>query len=37
MVETGRAWNETTLAEMDQFWNEAKEIEKAGEKGGTDE
>lgn len=37
MVETGRAWNETTLAEMDQFWNEAKEIEKAGEKGGADE
>ena len=37
MVETGRAWNETTLAEMDQFWNEAKVIEKAGEKGGTNE
>ena len=28
MVETGRAWNETSLAEMDQFWNEAKGIEK---------
>lgn len=33
MAETGRAWNETTLAEMDGFWNEAKAIEKesAGE------
>ena len=37
MAATGRAWNETTLAEMDKFWNEAKVIEKGGEKGGLDE
>jgi len=30
MAATGRAWNEATLAEMDQFWNEAKVIEKGG-------
>lgn len=28
MAETGRAWNETTLAEMDGFWNEAKAAER---------
>ena len=30
MAETGRVWKETTLAEMDQFWNEAKAIERGG-------
>ncbi len=30
MVETGRVWKETSLAEMDQFWDEAKMIEKGG-------
>jgi len=27
--EQGKAWNDTTLAEMDSFWDEAKQIERA--------
>lgn len=27
--EQGKAWNDTTLAEMDSFWDEAKQMERA--------
>ena len=26
--EQGKAWNDTSLAEMDSFWDEAKQIER---------
>ncbi len=30
VAETGKPWRETTLAEMDAFWDEAKRMEAAG-------
>lgn len=30
VLESGKKWGDFSLAELDQFWNEAKELEKAG-------
>ena len=30
VLESGKAWQDFSLAELDEFWNEAKALEKAG-------
>lgn len=32
VLESGKAWQDFNLAELDEFWNEAKALEKAGSK-----